>query len=78
MSELRDQAAHAGAALIILLPFGLVPGILTGALAGFGLGLIREVTEEGEVSTGALRRALGSRLDLSFWTLGGAIAGLIA
>ena len=76
--EIRDQLAHAGAALQCLVPFGLIPCILTGALAGFGIGLVREITEEGEVSLPALKKALGSRLDLSFWTLGGAIAGLIA
>lgn len=78
MKELRDQSAHAAAALLILLPFGLFPSIITGAIAGFGLGLIREITEEGEVSRAALGHALGSKLDLSFWALGGAIAGLIA
>jgi hypothetical protein len=76
--ELRDQFAHAGAALGILLPVALLPCILTGALAGLCCGLIREITEEGEVSRAALKRALNSKLDLSFWTLGGAIAGLIA
>ena len=76
--ELRDQALHAGAALAILLIYGLAPGIITGALAGFGIGLVRELTEEGEISLKALRHALGSKLDLSFWALGGAIAGLIA
>jgi hypothetical protein len=78
MKELRDQAAHAGAALIILILFGLAPNVLTGALAGFGIGLVRELTEEGKISLAALKAALGSKLDLSFWALGGAIAGLIA
>jgi len=76
--EIRDQLAHAGASILLLLPFGLLPCILTGAIAGLGIGLIREITEEGEVSRKALKAALGSKLDLSFWTLGGAIAGLIA
>ncbi len=78
MKELRDQAAHIAAALVILIPFALAPSILTGALAGFGVGLVRELTEEGEIGLAALRSALGSRLDLSFWALGGAIAGAIA
>ena len=75
---MRDQAAHAGAAFIILIVFGLFPSIITGAIAGFGIGLVRELTEEGEISLAALKAALGSKLDLSFWALGGAIAGLVA
>lgn len=76
--EVRDQSLHAGAAFLCLLPIALFPSIIAGALSGLGLGLIREITEEGEVSLAALKAALGSRLDLSFWALGGAIAGLIA
>lgn len=78
MKELRDQAAHAAAALLCLLPIALFPSILTGAISGFGIGLVREITEEGEVSLAALKHALGSKLDLTFWALGGALAGLIA
>lgn len=76
--EIRDQLAHAGAALLCLLPVALAPSIFTGAISGLACGLIREITEEGEVSLEALKAALGSKLDLTFWTLGGAIAGLIA
>jgi hypothetical protein len=78
MKELRDQSAHTLAAIICLLPVALFPSILTGALSGFGIGLVRELTEEGEISLPAVKHALGSRLDLSFWALGGAIAGFIA
>lgn len=76
--EIRDQALHCAAALLCLLPVALAPSIITGAISGLLVGLVREITEEGEVSLAALRSALGSKLDLSFWTLGGAIAGLIA
>ena len=76
--ELRDQALHAGAALLCLLPIALAPCILTGIVSGFCVGLVREITEEGEVSLEALKATLGSKLDLSFWALGGALAGLIA
>lgn len=77
MKELRDQAAHATAAFVILLPFALWPNFLSGAFAGFGIGLVREITEEGEISLPALRRALDSKLDLTFWTIGGLIVGLL-
>ena len=78
MKELRDQAAHAAFSALCLLPVALAPSIITGALSGFCVGLVREITEEGEVSLAALRSALGSKLDLTFWALGGAFVGLIA
>ena len=82
-NEIKDQGAHFLIAILILLPvalFGL--DIYTGAFAGLFMGFIREITEQSdrviypvrEIRT-ALRR---SKLDLSFWTLGGATAGLIA
>lgn len=76
-SEIRDQSAHAAAAMIALLPMAVLPLPFAGLWAGFFMGMIREVTEEGEVSLPAIHRALGSWLDLSFWTLGGFVAGLI-
>jgi hypothetical protein len=75
--EVRDQAAHFTAAVVVLLPVILFPCFLTGALSGFGIGLVRELTEEGEISLNALHGALSSRLDLTFWALGGALAGLL-
>lgn len=76
--EIRDQLAHAGVAILCLLPVVILPGIIGGAISGFCVGLVREITEEGEVSLAALRRALGSKLDLSCWALGGAVLGLFA
>jgi hypothetical protein len=77
--EIIDQALHCAAALLCLLPVALAPNILTGAISGLLCGLVREVTEEGDpVSLAKIKAALGSRLDLSFWALGGALAGLIA
>lgn len=76
--ELVDQSAHAAAAIVALLPLALAPSPLTGALAGFGMGLVREITEEGELSLRALHRALDSRLDLAFWTIGGLVVGIAA
>lgn len=78
MKELRDQLAHAGAAILCLLPVALFPNILTGLVSGFLAGMIREVTEEGEVSLAAIRAALGSWKDLCGWSLGGLIVGLLA
>jgi hypothetical protein len=77
--EILDQALHCAVALLCLLPLALAPNALSGAVSGFLLGLVREVTEEGDpVSLAKLRAALGSKLDLSFWALGGAVAGIIA
>jgi hypothetical protein len=76
--EVRDQALHCAAAILCLLPVALAPNIFTGALSGFLCGMIREITEEGPINRESVLEALGSKLDLSFWALGGAIVGLIA
>ena len=77
--EIRDQLAHAGAALLCLLPLAIFPGYIGGALSGFLCGMIREVTEEGDpVSLGSVKDALHSWKDLTAWTLGGALVGIIA
>lgn len=80
MKEYRDQTAHFAAAFLIVALANLLGanvGPLPGALIGFAPGLVREITEEGEVSLAALLRALRSHRDLLFWTLGGAVAGLL-
>jgi len=76
--ELRDQSAHAIAALVILAPIALVPSPVAGFFSGIGLGLVRELTEEGEISLAALKSAFGSELDLAFWAVGGTIIGALA
>lgn len=70
--QIIDQSAHFLIALAILLPLVFWPGVLTFALAGFALGMIREVTEDGPITS------KGSLLDLAFWTLGGLVAGIVA
>lgn len=72
--ELRDQTAHFAAAIVALLPAVLFPGPASFAWAGFCLGFVRELTEAGEVTLHAARNA--STLDLTFWTLGGFVAGM--
>jgi pheromone shutdown protein TraB len=79
--NLVDQPAHMATAIVAILPFAIAPSIATGAFAGFVIGMVREITEEGAVSLAAVRAVFasrGSRLDLLFWTLGGALAGIIA
>lgn len=78
MKELRDQPAHAGAAILCLSPIVILPGIIGGAISGFLCGMVREITEEGEVSLESLKSALGSWKDLCGWTLGGVLLGLFA
>ena len=78
MKELRDQSAHVAAALVALLPLALMPGLVAFMWAGFMLGLVREITEEGSPVTGTkVVKALRSWLDLLFWTIGGGLAGVI-
>ena len=78
MKELRDQVAHFLAATVALFPLVCWPGVLTFTWAGFMLGLVREVTEEGAPVTGPKAlRALRSWRDLTFWTLGGTFVGVL-
>jgi len=69
--QLIDQGAHFGVAFGLLLTLVLAPGFLSFTLVGGALGLIREVTEEGPVTS------RGSLLDIIFWTLGGLMAGIV-
>ena len=78
MKELRDQSAHFAAAFLLCLIVAHSP--FAGALIGFSMGLVREITEEREVSIQALwniANSKGSRLDLTFWTLGGFSGGIL-
>jgi hypothetical protein len=78
--ELRDQSAHMAAGAIAVVPatvLGLSP--LSLAWITFCMGMVREVGEEGKPVTFAkIYKALGSRRDLTFWALIGALVGLAA
>jgi uncharacterized membrane protein SpoIIM required for sporulation len=82
VKEMRDQSAHACVALAALLPFGLLPCILTGLFSGAVIGFLAELKEEdSSVSLASLKAVLASRgslLDISAYALAGAIAGLLA
>jgi len=72
-----DQAAHFGAAALALAPAVFWPGPVAFAWAGFCLGAVREVTRDGPVVRPAsFRRLFTQKLDLTFWTLGGLVAGM--
>lgn len=78
MKELTDQTAHASAAVIALAPAAFWPNPLTFAWAGFCMGLVREITEEGgAVTIESAKAAVHSYRDLSFWALGGFLTGWI-
>lgn len=81
LRHITDQAAHFAAALVILSLFGS-GGIIGGALAGLGCGLVRETAEAGgsRMTLAELRAHFAKRdpwLDLIFWTLGGIAAAAI-
>jgi len=69
--QIIDQSAHVTAAFVVLMPLLVYPHVLSAALTGFGLGLIREVTEGGNVFSP------NSLLDMAFWAAGGALAFLV-
>ena len=77
IKELIDQTAHALSAVFIFLIFSL-GGYIGGAIAGFLVGLVRELTEEGAtVTLDAFKRAILSWKDLLFWSIGGLLAQFI-
>lgn len=78
--ELRDQTAHMSAALIGISPLIAHPAWWTAALAGFALGMSREIGEERPPTTfEKLGRIFSNqKLDLTIWTLGGIAAWFIA
>ncbi len=69
--QLVDQSAHMLAAIALLAPVLIWPGVVGGALSGLGAGLVREITETGSPLS------KGSLLDLLFWSIGGALSGLV-
>ena len=73
IEELRDQSAHAAAAIISLAPLIAHPSWWTAGIAGFALGLSREIGEERPpLNTVKLGRIFAiQKFDLTFWTLGG-------
>lgn len=77
--ELRDQTAHAVAAMVIVLIIGFWFHPLTYALGGFLIGFVRELTEEGTPVTlaKAVEAVRTSKLDLMFWTIGGIAAWFV-
>ena len=72
--ELIDQTAHIGFAFLCFVVFSL-ESIAFGFVAGVMIGMIREVTEEGErVSISDINNAAKSYKDLFFWGVGGLLA----
>lgn len=75
--QIIDQSSHALAALVILSPLLIHPSLFTAVLAGLGLGVVREITEEGNpVSLSKVKAAFTkwSCLDIAFWGAGAGLA----
>lgn len=69
--QVIDQSAHAAAALVIvgiaMSGFGIVSGIVAGAMVG----IVREITEGGNIFS------KGSMIDVAGWATGGGLAFLL-
>lgn len=81
MRPIIDQLAHFLTAIVVLIPFAIDHNFLTGAWAGLCMGMIREITEEGDVSLSSLHnvfRSPPSRMDIMFWTFGGFFVGVVS
>lgn len=78
--EFIDQAAHIVWAGIVLFPVAISPSLASFIWAGFAAGAIREITELGNPVTArkAWAAIVNSKLDLTFWAIGGAAVALIA
>jgi hypothetical protein len=70
-SEIVDQLAHFAAGAVIVTGAVLIPAPWCGGFLGLVCGLVREITEGGNV----LSR--GSVIDMIFWTAGGLAAGIV-
>ena len=78
LDELRDQAAHFTSAAISVTPLLVYPAWWSAAIAGFALGMSREIGEQRPPLTFDKLRAVfaSQKFDLTFWTLGGGAAWL--
>lgn len=78
-TELRDQSLHFFSAFLLLTIITLIPSVPTYALCGFLFGFIREISELGTpITKEKMKLAIvNQKLDLTFWTLGGLVCGLI-
>lgn len=78
-TELRDQSLHFAIAFSLLAIITLIPSVPTYALCGFLFGYLREVSElQAPTTLTKLKLAFtNQKLDLTFWTIGGIVAGLL-
>lgn len=82
MTRALDQLAHFAVALGLLSLFAQL-GLIGGALAGLGIGLVRELSEAGgsRIALAEIGPHFAKRdpwIDLAFWTLGGLAAGAVS
>lgn len=81
MQKYIDQAIHVVAGFgLVLLASG---GVFGGLVAGLGIGLVRELSEAGdsrityEEVKAHFTKGRDPWIDLAFWALGGAVAGVL-
>jgi len=84
-TEILDQSAHIIVSLLILSIFlfgSKKKPLFSGLISGFFIGCIREVTEEGTLVTlevvADVFKDIDAYIDLTFWALGGLLAGIIS
>ena len=78
--QTRDQAIHFAVAFLVAVLF-IACGVWGGLVAGFAVGLVREVSESGTpVRWINIKRQLtqtDAPLDLLFWSIGGGFAAIV-
>tara|TARA_B100001750_G_scaffold119280_1_gene94609 strand:+ start:5601 stop:5837 length:237 start_codon:yes stop_codon:yes gene_type:complete len=78
MSSIINQLAHVLAAFMVVIFVRTIPWpmpVIQTALMGMFLGLVREVTQM--QATGDKKLGLNRLTDIAFWTVGGAVGGMI-
>lgn len=78
--QLLDQSLHMIAAFIIMAPLLLFMNIWGALWAGLGIGIVREITEEGNpVTFSKIKRAFSfwSCVDIIFWAIGAMLAFIL-
>ena len=79
--QLIDQSAHLLGAMIILAPLFILPSLISALWAGFGIGLVRELSQRGtQVTWQGFKDSFKpfSLLDMTFWSIGGGLIYLLA
>lgn len=79
--QLIDQSAHLFGAIVIVGPLIISPSIFSSLWAGFGIGIVRELSQNNkQVTWDGIKKIVtpGSLLDIFFWTMGAGLFYIVS